>query len=42
VRDNLDDKDFGMSGEDLAKLNAPDAGAGDAAVPVTDAAVPNK
>jgi C4-dicarboxylate transporter DctM subunit len=44
VHDNLDDKDFGMTGADLAKLNAPDGGAavGDAAVPVTDAAVPSK
>jgi C4-dicarboxylate transporter DctM subunit len=31
--DNLDDKDFGLSGDDLAKLNA-----GDAGQPLTDAA----
>jgi C4-dicarboxylate transporter, DctM subunit len=42
VQDNLDDKDFGLSGEDLAKMNA-DGGAADAATPeaVVDAGAPD-
>ena len=42
--DNLDDKDFGLSGEDLEKLTAGDAGLADAGAPdagePADAAVP--
>lgn len=43
--DNLDDKDFGLTGDDLDKLNADggaaDAGAADAAAPAADAGAPD-